>query len=91
VWRMRFVLQVWPISTLMPLESKRRQNEINSTDWNVSCYCNSKLPKTYTWSGTFSHKDGRYKFNFFLYTNSIGYVFFLIRIQLNIYINMCVS
>jgi hypothetical protein len=53
-------LQVWPISTLMPLESKIRQNTINNTDWNVSCYCNSKLPKTYTWSGTFILKDGRY-------------------------------
>jgi DNA replication protein DnaD len=29
-WRMRIVLQVWPISTLMPLESKRRQNTINN-------------------------------------------------------------
>jgi hypothetical protein len=57
-------LQVWPLSTMMPLESKRRQNTINNTDWNVSCYCNSKLPKTYTWSGTFILKDGRYTFNF---------------------------
>jgi hypothetical protein len=31
---------------------------------NVSCYCNSKLPKTYTWSGTFILKDGRYTFLF---------------------------
>jgi hypothetical protein len=31
---------------------------------NVSCYCNSKLPKTYTWSGTFILKDGRYTFVF---------------------------
>jgi hypothetical protein len=59
-------LQVWPIPTLMPLESKRRQNAINNTDWNLSCYCNSKLPKTYTWSGTFILKDGRYKFTFLL-------------------------
>jgi hypothetical protein len=62
----RIVLQVWPIPTVMPLESKRRQNTINSTDGNVSCYCNSKLPKTYTWSGTFILKDGRYTFIFFL-------------------------
>jgi hypothetical protein len=27
---------------------------------NVSCYCNSKLPKIYTRSGTFILKDGRY-------------------------------
>jgi hypothetical protein len=27
-------------------------------------YCNSKLPKTYTWSGTFILKDGRYTFFF---------------------------
>jgi hypothetical protein len=59
------VLQVWPIPTLMPLESKRRQNTLNNTDWNVSCYCNSKLPKTYTWSGTFILKDGRYTLTFF--------------------------
>jgi hypothetical protein len=32
---------------------------------NVSCYCNSKLPKTCTWSGTFILKDGRYTFIFF--------------------------
>jgi hypothetical protein len=64
VWRMRIVLQVWPISTLMLLERKSRQNTINNTDWNVSCYCKSKLPKTYTWSGTFILKDGRYTFNF---------------------------
>jgi hypothetical protein len=31
------MLQVWSIPTLMPLESKRRQNTINNTDWNVSC------------------------------------------------------
>jgi hypothetical protein len=60
-------LQVWPISTLMPLESKRRQNTINNTDWNVSCYCNSKLPRTYTWSGTFILKDGRYISFFFFF------------------------
>jgi hypothetical protein len=59
------VLQVWPISTLIPLESKRRQNTLNNTDWNVSCYCNSKLPKTYTWSGTSILKDRRYTFTFF--------------------------
>jgi hypothetical protein len=59
------MLQVWPIPTLMPLESKRRQNTINNTDWNVSCYYNSKLPKTYTWSDTFILKDGRYTFTFF--------------------------
>jgi hypothetical protein len=28
----RIVLLVWPIPTLMPLESKRRQNTINNTD-----------------------------------------------------------
>jgi hypothetical protein len=87
------VLQVWLIPTSMPLESKRRQNTINNTDWNVSCYCNLplsfitrytyccyachfyayrlyfinmwhvyELPKTYTWSGTFILKDGRYTF-----------------------------
>jgi hypothetical protein len=61
----RGALQVWPISTLMPLEIKRRQNTINNTDWNVSCYCNNKLPKTYTWSGTFILKDGRYIFLFY--------------------------
>jgi hypothetical protein len=48
----------------MPLESKRRQNTINNRDWNVSCYCNSKLLKTYTWSGTFILKNGRYRFIF---------------------------
>jgi hypothetical protein len=32
---------------------------------NVSYYCNSKLPKTCTWSGTFILKDGRYTFLFF--------------------------
>jgi hypothetical protein len=74
VWRMCIVLQVWPISTLMPLESKRRQNTINNTDWNVGCYCNSKLPKTYTWWGTFTLKDGMYAFTFFLKSiNSVGY------------------
>jgi hypothetical protein len=31
---------------------------------NVSCYCNSKLPKTSTWSGTFILKDGRFTFIF---------------------------
>jgi hypothetical protein len=31
-WQTRIVLQVWPIPTLMPLESKRRQNMINNTD-----------------------------------------------------------
>jgi hypothetical protein len=51
----------------MPLESKRRQSTLNNTDWNVSCYCNSKLPKTYTWSGIFILKDGRYTFTFFLF------------------------
>jgi hypothetical protein len=66
LWRMRIVLQVRPISTLMPLESKWKQNTINNTDWNVSCYCNSKLPKTYTLSGTFILKDGRYTFIFYL-------------------------
>jgi hypothetical protein len=65
-------LQVWPISTLMPLESKRRHNTINNTDWNVSCYCNSKLPKTYTWSDTFILKDGRYT----LYRFSVHVVIF---------------
>jgi hypothetical protein len=66
------MLQVWPIPTLMPLESKRRQNTINNTDWNVSCYYNSKLPKTYTWSGTFILKGGRYTFIFFF--NMLQYV-----------------
>jgi hypothetical protein len=32
----------------------------------VSYYCNSKLPKTYTWSSTFILKDGRYAFLLFL-------------------------
>jgi hypothetical protein len=42
------------------VRKQRRQNTVNNTDWNVSCYCNSRLPKTYTWSGTFILKDGRY-------------------------------
>jgi hypothetical protein len=50
----------------MPLENKGRQNTLNNTDWNVGCYCNSKFPKTYTWSGTFILKDGRYTFTFSL-------------------------
>jgi hypothetical protein len=30
--KQRFVSQVWPIPTSMPLKSKRRQNTINNTD-----------------------------------------------------------
>jgi hypothetical protein len=78
VWCMCIVLQVWPISTLMPLESKRRQNTLNNTDLNVSCYCNSKLPKTYTWSVLSSLKmEGIRSFNFFFFSPLHNFVRFV--------------
>jgi hypothetical protein len=30
------------------IRKQKKQNTLNNTDLNVSCYCNSKLPKTYT-------------------------------------------
>jgi hypothetical protein len=38
---------------------------LNNTDWNVLLLCISF--KTYTWSGIFITKDGRYTFHFYLF------------------------
>jgi hypothetical protein len=42
---------------------------------NVSCYCNSKLPKTYTWSGTFILKRWKVYVSFFLWRYLKGRVY----------------
>jgi hypothetical protein len=61
---------------------------------NLSFYCNSKLPKTYTstWSGTFILKDGRYTFTSFIlsyqallrFTRTLSVLFYLDAVTANV-------